>query len=75
MKTLQRICSVLLAASSLLAATGCAQLAKDPRDTVWDPRPGYTLLDVVPNWEDKARRQCGHHLREKDRRPGMTDRC
>jgi hypothetical protein len=75
MKTLHSICSVLLAASTVLAVTGCAQLGKDPRDAHWDPKPPYTLLDVTPNWDRKAVIQCGHHLREKDRRPGMTDRC
>jgi hypothetical protein len=72
MKTLQRYCSVLLLASTV-AAAGCA--THDRRDAPWDPRAPYTLLDVVPNWEHKAVIQCGHHLREKDRRPGMTDRC
>ena len=75
MQTLKRYCSVLLLASTV-AATGCANtVGRDRRDAPWDPRAPYTLLDVVPNWEDKAVRQCGHHLREKDRRPGMTDRC
>ena len=51
MKTLQRICSVLLAASSIAAATGCA--THDRRDAAWDPRPesGLRLHDVTPNWE------------------------
>jgi hypothetical protein len=51
MQTLQRICSVLLVASSLLAATGCA--THDRRDAPWDPKPGSgrTLHDVLPNWE------------------------
>ena len=70
MQTLQRYCSVLLLASSVV---GCA--THDRRDAPWDPRAPYTLLDVVPNWDGKAVIQCGHHLRERDRRPGMTDRC
>jgi len=73
MKTLHSICSVLLAASTVLAVTGCA--THDRRDAAWDPKPGHSLLDVLPNWDGKARLQCGHHLRERDRRPGMTDRC
>jgi len=53
MKTLQRICSVLLLASSVLAATGCA--TRDRRDAPWDPRPesGRSLIDVLPNWDHK----------------------
>jgi hypothetical protein len=73
MKTLQRICTVLLAASSIAAATGCA--THDRRDAAWDPRAPLTLLDVTPNWDHKARLQCGHHLPPERRRPGMTDRC
>jgi hypothetical protein len=49
MQTLQRICSVLVLASSVLAATGCA--TRDPRDAPWDPKPGHSLIDVLPNWD------------------------
>jgi hypothetical protein len=48
MKTLLLICSVLLAAS---LATGCA--TRDPRDAPWDPKPGHSLIDVLPNWDHK----------------------
>jgi hypothetical protein len=73
MKIPHSICSVLLAASSLLAVTGCA--VHDRRDAPWDPKPGHSLLDVLPNWDGKAVIQCGHHLPPERRRPGMTDRC
>jgi hypothetical protein len=51
MKTLHSICSVLLAASTVLAVTGCA--THDRRDAPWDPRPesGRSLIDVIPNWD------------------------
>jgi hypothetical protein len=51
MKTLQRCCTLLLIASTVLAATGCA--THDPRDRPWDPKPGsgHRLHDVLPNWE------------------------
>jgi hypothetical protein len=51
MQTLLRYCTLLLAASSLLAATGCA--THDRRDAPWDPRPesGRSLIDVLPNWD------------------------
>ena len=57
MLTLQRYCTVLLAASSLLAATGCA--THDRRDRPWDPRPesGRALHDVLPNWERNGSRE------------------
>ena len=55
MKTLQRCCMILLAASMLVAAAGCA--THDRRDTRYDPdlRKGVTLFDQMPNWEY----QCG----------------
>jgi hypothetical protein len=75
MKKLLHYCTLLLAASTVLAVTGCAQLGKDPRDAVWDPKPGHSLLDVLPNWDREAVIRCGHHLPPERRRPGMTDRC
>jgi len=59
MKTLQRICSVLVLASTV-AATGCAGYQpRDPRDAPWDPRPGQTLFDQMPNWQQ----QCGRDIK------------
>ena len=49
MKTLLLTCSVLLAASSIAALTGCA--TRDQRDAPWDPKPGHSLIDVLPNWD------------------------
>ena len=63
---------ILLAASSLVLLAGCAT---DPRDTAWDPKPGHSLLDQIPNWDGEARRRCGGHLRAEERLPGMSDRC
>jgi len=48
MKTLLLTCSVLLAASSV---GGCA--TRDSRDAPWDPKPGHSLIDVLPNWDHK----------------------
>jgi hypothetical protein len=55
MKISQRCCMLLVAASIMLAATGCA--THDRRDTAYDPdlRRGQTLFDQMPNWEY----QCG----------------
>ena len=54
MKTLQRICSVLLLCSTA-AVTGCA--THDRRDTAYDPKisQGHSLFDQMPNWQQ----QCG----------------
>jgi hypothetical protein len=56
MKMLLRCCTVLVAASTLLLATGCA--THDRRDTSYDPdlRKGQSLFDQMPNWE----RRCLH---------------
>ena len=51
MQILKRYCSVLLAASALLTAAGCA--THDRRDAAWDPKPGHSLIDVLPNWDHK----------------------
>ena len=73
MLMLQRIYSTLAASVLLVAATGCA--THDRRDTAWDPKPGHSLIDVLDNWDGKAARVCGAHLRPEQRSPGMTDRC
>ena len=72
MKTLQRICSVLLVCSSL-AVTGCA--THDRRDTAYDPdlRRGQSLFDQMPNWEHAAQKICCGHLRSCG--PGQSPRC
>ena len=60
MKTLKHYCSVLVACSTVLLATGCAGYQpRDPRDAPWDPRPGQTLFDQMPNWQQ----QCGKDVK------------
>ena len=51
MLMLLRCCILLVAASTVLAAAGCA--TRDRRDAAWDPRPGHSLIDVLPNWDHK----------------------
>ena len=48
-------CTVLVLASTVLAATGCSTW--DRRDTYYDPKisQGQTLFDQMPNWQY----QCG----------------
>ena len=59
MKTLQRCCTVLALVSTVLTA-GCASYQpRDPRDAPWDPRPGQTLFDQMPNWQ----KQCGVNIK------------
>jgi hypothetical protein len=60
MQTLQRCCSVLVLASTVLITAGCAGWhPRDPRDAPWDPRPGQTLFDQMPNWQY----QCGVNVK------------
>ena len=71
MRTFQRCCSVLLIASTLLAAAGCA--TQDRRDAPWDPKREQTLFDQMPNWEGAAAKICCGHLRTCG--PGQSPRC
>ena len=43
--------TALLLLSLALALTGCAGLARDPRDAPWDPKPGRALHEQLPNWD------------------------
>ena len=62
---------------SVLAGCGTvgAELARDRRDAPWDPPPGRSLFEQLPNWDGEALRRCGAHLRPEQRSVGMTDRC
>jgi len=54
--------SLLIVAASIVALSlqGCAQweqLARDPRDAPWDPKPGQgQLFDQIPNWDQRPGR-------------------
>ena len=71
MNAFQRCCSVLLIASTLLTAAGCA--THDRRDAPWDPKREQTLFDQMPNWEGAAEKICCGHLRTCG--PGQSPRC
>ena len=61
---LLRLLSLTLCSSLLLAAAGCANVQRrDARDAPWDPRPGVTMMDQIPNWEGGAGQVCCGHLR------------
>jgi hypothetical protein len=51
---------VLILLSVQLA--GCASY--DRRDAPWDPKPGRTMFDQIPNWDGGANRVCCGHLRQ-----------
>lgn len=56
-----------------VALQGCALLSYDRRDAPWDPRPGATLFDQIPNEDGGANRICCGHLRSC--KPYQTPRC
>ena len=60
MRTLLRYCTLLALASLVLITAGCAGWQpRDPRDAPWDPKPGSTLFDQMPNWQY----QCGVNVK------------
>jgi len=56
--TMQMTVLMLLIAFAAVSSTGCA--THDRRDAAWDPKPGETLLDQIPNEISASRRCCGH---------------
>jgi hypothetical protein len=72
MKMSQRICSVLLVASTV-ALTGCAGYRLGQRS--WDPPAGRSMFEQLPAWDLAAEKRCGGHLLPHQRSPVMTDRC
>lgn len=80
MNRLLKIALVAAAVSSSALTTGCAQLyadlGRDRRDTAWDPRPGQTLFDQLPEHDGAARVRCGGQYSPEDqRRLGLSPRC
>lgn len=66
--------SVMILAVLTLESTGCS--LRDVRDAPWDPPPGQSLLDQIPNEAHGANRWCGGHLtREQQRHTGRSPRC
>lgn len=61
----------LLAVLAIASLAGCATY--DRRDTAWDPRPGQSLMDQIPNEDGAAGRVCCGHLRQC--KPYQTPRC
>lgn len=48
-------------------------LGRDPRDAPYDPKPGQTLFDQIPNTEGEANRVCCGHLPQC--KPYQSPRC
>jgi len=60
--TMQKTVVMLLIAFAAVSTQGCA--THDRRDAAWDPKPGQTLLDQIPNWDSAAAKICCGHLRQ-----------
>ena len=52
---------MLLIVFAAVSTQGCA--TQDRRDAPWDPKPGQTLIDQIPNWQGEAGSRCCGHLR------------
>ena len=68
--TMRNTLLVSLIVFAAASTQGCA--THDRRDAPWDPKPGQTLFDQIPNEINASRRCCGH-LRSCA--PGQTPRC
>ena len=60
-KTLLTLLIVFAAAASTV---GCSVSSRDRRDAAWDPKPGQTLIDQMPNWQGESQSRCCGHLRQ-----------
>ena len=69
-KTLLMLLIVFAAAAS---TQGCSVSSWDRRDAAWDPKPGQTLIDQMPNWQGESQSRCGGHLRQCQ--ANQTARC
>jgi hypothetical protein len=49
----------------------------NPTQTAYDPRPGQTLMDQIPNHDGEALNTCVGHLGipDSELKPGQSNRC
>ena len=64
---------LLLLLALAVNITACAELHRDRRDAPWDPRPGHSLMDQIPNEDGGAMRRCCGQLRRCE--AYQTPRC
>jgi len=55
---------------------GCSVLKDLPArgNTAWDPKPGSSLIDQIPNNTDSSA-VCAGHIPQAQRKTWQTDRC
>ena len=69
---LARLLTVTVLAAQLGACSVLEQLPARG-STAWDPKPGYSLIDQIPN--NTASDVCAGHIRPELRLPHQSDRC
>lgn len=66
----------LLCLTLAIANTTACTLLGDRRDAPWDPKPGHSLLDQIPNNVGSGRTLCGGQMTPEERlRTGASPRC
>ena len=71
MTTVKTVLVLLLVFAAAVSTQGCA--VQDKRDAAWDPKPGQSLIDQIPNWDGEAHARCCGHLRQCQ--VNQTPRC
>ena len=68
--------NVVTTAVVALLLGGCSVLKDLPArgQTAWDPKPGQSLIDQIPN-NTNASDVCAGHIAPAQRKPWQTDRC
>ena len=62
MTTAKTVLVLLLVFAAAVSTQGCSVSSYDRRDAAWDPKPGQSLIDQIPNWDGEAQRRCCGHL-------------
>ena len=55
--------TLLIVFAAAVSTQGCSVSSWDRRDAAWDPKPGQTLIDQIPNWQGESQSRCCGHLR------------
>jgi hypothetical protein len=65
--------TLLIVFAAAVSTQGCSVSSYDRRDAAWDPKPGQTLIDQIPNWGGESQSRCCGHLRQCQ--ANQTARC
>ena len=73
MTTAKTVLVLLLVFAAAVSTQGCSVSSYDRRDAAWDPKPGQSLIDQIPNWDGESQRRCCGHLTQCQ--ANQTPRC